>query len=223
MFRADRQRGYGRVLFRFGRGLRRQSRSARPVPVIRTAGCVGVLVAAGLAFGATTSARTPPASDASIKTACCYEVHADADGSFDEHFGTNPKNGIVGTEKFDWAWSEFELAEYTENDGTPDLEPVSTPSGHFAPLLDYRSKWLSRSNDGYMANTAPCERLYLGRPHLAHNISFTDIEATRPGYPNVEKYGKGHKYVLQIVGGNDPGLTPCGYHYAKVAVGLEPP
>ncbi len=182
------------------------------------------MVAAG------SSAHAPRASVASSNVpVCCFLVYVVAAGSYKANYGSNPSNGLNGTEKFRWFWGEDTIVELQFYDGEPDLEPAETPSGHYAPVLYPRSGWTSSSaeyssSDGTTTPTR-CSKTYRNQrdPQLAYNESFITVDKVRGSYlPNVSKAYRTHKYVMEVAGGNTPGLTPCGRHSA-VAVGLEPP
>jgi hypothetical protein len=191
--------------------------------------CVGVVVAAGLACSATAWAHTPQGFAASYKTACCYKILASGSADLRQNYGTDPSNGVIGTEEFFSTWTETTLVEYVEAAGAPDLEPAETPSGHFAPVSYEKSEWVDEADENNQISgpgpypLTPCKQTYSGKPRLAYNTSFYDIDLVRQsGYPNVRKAFKGHRYVLQVAGGDTPGIAPCG-EYGEIAVGLEPP
>jgi hypothetical protein len=190
---------------------------------------VGVVVVAALASSATAFARPPQAFAASYKTACCYHVFADARGTFKLDYGMNPSNGVIGSEEFTWDWREFGLVEYIEHNGEPDLESAETPSHHFAPVLYDFSGWFSESDEQNSPPPQPpysltqCDQSYSRKPHLGHNTTFMNVgRVSDYSAPNVRKAFKGHKYVLGVMGGDSPGLTPCGTE-TDVATSLEPP
>jgi len=162
-------------------------------------------------------------------TVCCFVVYVVADGSYKADYGSSPSNGVNGTEKFRWFWGEDTIVELQFNDGEPDLTPAETPSGHYAPVLYPRSGWTSMSAEygSALGTTTPirCSKTYRDQrdPQLAYNTSFITVDKVRGYYlPNVRKAYRTHKYVMEVPGGNTPGLTPCGQH-SDVAVGLEAP
>jgi hypothetical protein len=190
---------------------------------------VAVVVAAGLAASVTASAHAPTAFSASAKTACCFRILAAGSVTFRQNYGTNPSNGVIGTEEFNAVWTETTLVEYIEDNGVPDVEPAETPSGHFAPVSYGRSQWVSEADENnQIAGPGPyplsaCKQSYSRKPRLAYNTSFEDIDlVSQSGYPNVKRAFKGHRYVLQVAGGDTPGIAPCG-EYGEIAEGLEPP
>ena len=186
---------------------------------------LAVIVVAALAPSATASRRSPRGFAASVKSRCCYYVYSKGLGSFEQEYGTNPKNGVIGSESFRWSWSEGELVKYVENNGEPEFRTVETPSGTPAPVLYTFSDWTSASTDGFYGTTMSCgPEDYSDSSHLEYFQNFTDVFPTSDTSPNVEKYAKGDHYVLRIIGGDSGlGLTPCGAHYSQVALHLEPP
>ena len=190
---------------------------------------VAVVAAVGLACSATASAHAPQAFATSYKTACCYKVLASGSVTLMQNYGMNPGNGVIGTEEFISSWTETTLVEYIEANRTPDLEPAETPSGHFAPVAYEKSQWRSEADENNQIAgpgpypLTPCDQSYSGKPRLAYNTSFYDIDVvSQSGYPNVRRAFKGHRYALQIAGGDTPGIAPCG-EYGEIAAGLEPP
>jgi hypothetical protein len=186
---------------------------------------LAVIVVAALAPSATASGRAPRGFAASVKSRCCYYVLSEGMGSFEQDYGTNPKNGVIGTESFTWNWSQGELVKYVEkSDGEPEFRTVETPSGTPAPVQYTASRWTSKSTDGFYGTMMNCgPENYSAPSHLEYYQNFTDVFLTSDTSPNVEKYAKGQKYVLRIIGGDSGlGLTPCGT-YSQVALHLEPP
>lgn len=118
---------------------------------------LAVIVVAALAPSATASGRAPRGFAASVKSRCCYYVLSEGMGSFEQDYGTNPKNGVIGTESFTWNWSQGELVKYVEkSDGEPEFRTVETPSGTPAPVQYTASRWTSKSTDGFYGTMMNC-------------------------------------------------------------------
>jgi hypothetical protein len=148
-------------------------------------------------------------------------------GIFQADYGTNIKaNGLIGTEEFDWAWSEKSIFQYSVSYGAPELDPAETESGHFAPVLYDSSNWISKSAEASRGSPrqTPCDG-YHEAPldQLGYNTSFYEpFRVSSALTPNVLRAFQGKKWVLRIGGYGSPTYTPCGF-YSNIPIGMEAP
>ena len=201
--------------------------TSRPFLSIRAAVVACVVLAGAFAPSTTATATAVPARAraSASESKCCFLIDANSGGEFMQNYGTNLRaNGRIGTEEFDWGWSEKSIFDYYVSGGEPELEPAVTESGHLAPVLEENSAWISKSAEASQGSPmqAPCDGSGGDRNKLVSFTKFYEPIRVSDATPNVRKAFTGHRWVLQIGGWGSPTYTPCGF-YSDVPVGLEAP
>ena len=170
----------------------------------------------------------PAVSSASVRTECCFEVHAKGYGkvslTWNNQQPPTPTPVHTGSEQFEWNWETTELDEYSESDGYPSLQRPELNLKEI-PGLEQQTLSSAKSNERYWAPgvTTPdiCNAMEETSDSLTESY-FTRIEPLVDAPPPVQRRFKGHKYVLQLVSAGHLVGTMC-FDGSDPADGLPSP